>query len=129
MEEIPAIKEEYNESKLGEDFNDFTDFLEPNLEEPDYDEEPDYLDYCESKLEEFDEEVDYDYEPDYGYEDDFKRERKPKKPKIKKERVPAEPKIHKCPICEIILSKSSHLNRHILSVHKGQTPFKCTLCE
>ena len=67
--------------------------------------QPDYLDYCESKLEEIDEDVDYEY---VDYNDEIKKERKPKMPKVKRE--PGS-KSHRCEICAGEFSNSSHLNR------------------
>ena len=76
-----------------------------NIDSEDVEWQPDYLDYCESKLEEIDEDVDYEY-VDYNYE--IKKERKPKMPKVKRE--PGS-KSHRCEICAGEFSNSSHLNR------------------
>ena len=94
------IKDLKKEKNFDGKFNDLADhFLadeRDNLEDVQW--EPDYLDYCESKLEEFDEEVDYDYtkyneskqekkhkvpKMDYEYIDygESGQERKPKIPK------------------------------------------------
>ena len=111
------------EKDFDKKFNNLADhFLADRIDDSeDVQWEPDYLDYCESKLEEYDDEVDYDY--DYEYEE-IKKERRPKVPKIKKE---PEPKIQKCPICQVDFSHPGHLNRHIVNMHKGMTPFQCCI--
>ena len=78
-----------------------------------------YADYCETYLE------DPDYDPNYEYIEYLDDELEGEKYHHEIQRE----KNHICPICNAGFTKSSHMKRHITSVHEGTKPYPCSLCE
>ena len=77
--------------------------------------EPDYLDYCESKLEEFD----YEYTE---YNDQRNKENEEKKTY----------QSHQCTICKrefVGKNAKRNMNDHVAVVHEGKKPFQCEICK
>ena len=88
--------------------------------------EPDYLDYCESKLEEFA----YEYTEYNDQTNIIKQELKHKvQNHIKSDHEKMKP--YKCDKCTVIRSFSdeNNLKAHIKSVHEEKKPYQCTICQ
>ena len=82
-----------------DDSQNYADYCQTYLEDPNYNQSYEYIEYLDEKLEEK-----YQHEP--------KKEKK-----------------HICPVCNVGFTKSSHMKSHIASVHDGEKPFQCKLCE
>ena len=82
-----------------DDSQNYADYCQTYLEDPNYNQSYEYIEYLDEKLEEK-----YQHEP--------KKEKK-----------------HICPVCNVGFTKSSHMKSHISSVHDGEKPFQCKLCE
>ena len=97
----------------------------------------DYIDYCESKLEEFDEEVDYEnteyneikqeLKMDYEYIDDSAANESAQEGKQILSKSDDD-KSHKCAICSKGFSKISHMKDHVAQIHEDKRPYECTEC-
>ena len=79
-----------------------------------------YANLCEPVLDSYNE----NYDPDYEYIEylDDEIEEKYHVSSSSKE------KPHKCTVCNASFRKTSHLKRHVSSVHDGIKPYECTIC-
>ena len=115
---------------LKEEFNLETQFFpnEKNSDDP-LEYEPDYLDYCESKLEEFD----CEYTEYNDHTNKIKQERKHKVPNHgvleDTQKLHTEQTIAKCSICEKELKNKLQLKKHLRMVHKKKGHLECPICK
>ena len=97
--------------------------LDDNINSENLQWEPDYLDYCESKLEEFE----YEYT---GNNDKTKEIKQEKRPLNRHLQISHKKKDgNECPICKEVLESQASKMEHVFQLHPERKIYDCQFCD
>ena len=111
------------ENKFDKEFDLGDPLLADKIDSEDLQWEPDYLDYCESKLEEFD----YEYTENNDKTKEIKQEKKPLNRHLQISHKKKDG--NECPICKEVLESQASKMEHVFLFHPERKIHDCQFCD